>query len=122
MTSEQRDVCEQLFDKMSDEEKIEFTRNPESRKKLLLTTREEVKSVPKSLFESIGNTPQSVAEGKVKELFEKLTNQGNYTPPGPVGSSFRTIPEREGEPQRSRPVGTGGVLDKINREKETAAA
>lgn len=117
LTPEQRKAAEEAFAAASEEEKLAFVNNPESRKALLATAKTVVRSVPQSLFGGptvkSGQSQGAIDAEKIKALFNKEKGRSTYYPTRTNGG---LPPASQGEaPEPRRPVGQGGVLEAIKR-------
>lgn len=126
LTEEQKAAAEQAFQNATPEEKEAFVANPETRKKLLIEAKRSVRSVPSSLFGSTSNgdpaASASADEQRIKELFNAEKNRSTFYPSGSGGGTVPATGDKgdDDEVTYARPVGTGGVLNRINRDRQTA--
>ena len=127
LTDEQRQAADEAYQRASDEEKAQFANDSEARKKLLLTAREVVKVVPKSLWDKPAKKPH-VGESidlTIRKLFEKQKKRESYSPPGAGSSGSHPKPTGEaGEEREDRfagirsTVGSHGVLEAVRLARE----
>jgi len=119
LTDEQRAVADTVYQNASEEEKIKFVEDPEARKKLLGMAKETIRSVPKTLWDrpSRKASAQGSDDSRIKQLFEQAKKQIGYMPPGSSKSAPGAIPDGQ-TTEPIRRVGTGGVLERIERERQ----
>jgi len=84
LTPEQKAEGDKVFESLSDEDKLEIASNPDKRKKFLKVLREEIKSVPKSLWDTKpdNSVEPDATEDSIRDLFKNHKEQSTFTPPG----------------------------------------
>lgn len=133
MSDEQKAKADQVYQGLPDVtpdtqtglSKALVASNPEIRRKFLSIAKEAVPSVPKSLWDKpkhTAATAPTVSDDRIRALFNINRKAGSFVPPGPSGAASTTHVPAEDEKPRGRRVGTGGVLERINRDRKELSA